>query len=63
MWCGSEQLPTLAARLLDALTLAESTQLRQFRQQEALQLIPLLLVADIVQDLPTDCAGIAICAR
>lgn len=41
--------------LLNALAVAQPPQLAELGQQEALQLAPLLAVADVVQHLPRDC--------
>jgi hypothetical protein len=48
------------AWLLDGLALAEGSQLGQLGAQETLQLAPLLLAGNVVQDLPADCAGAAV---
>lgn len=48
------------AWLLYGLALAEGSQLGQLGAQETLQLAPLLLAGDVVQDLPADGAGAAV---
>jgi hypothetical protein len=63
--CRVAHLPPTAvcltcAWLLYGLVLAEGAQLGQLGPQEALQLAPLLLAGDVVQDLPADSAGAAV---